>query len=507
MANKCLFKSAPGKNTPNTVNEAGGTAYQLGDESALATYACTGVLYNTYYATAEQQLETVKELYRNVNPEFIAKAAVYARQQGFMKDMPAVLLSFLLTKDAVLFERIFPKICDNAKMIRNFVQVVRSNLMGRKSFGTVARRCIRNWFNGWTNADALFNSSVGNNPSLGNVIRLVHPKPRDEQFSTLFAYLCGFPHDKEKLPPLVQAYEKAKTTEGYFEVPDVNFQYLTTLKLSSAQWRQIARTASWQTTRMNLNTFQRHGVFDASEMIDFVANKLTYPKEIAESKVMPYQLLMAYLYATDIDDKLKSAINTAMEISVDNVPEIAGNTVVCVDTSGSMECPVTATGQSKARYCDVAGLFASAILRKNSNTTIIKFDTDAWLVNLNPSDSVIANTRIIGQALGGTNVEAALNLIIAKKIPVDTVIIISDNESWLHERVMTKWKQIEQQNKGKETKCICINIQPVSSSVLQERKNIVNIAGFSDAVFQVVAKIAERGADNAFVKAIEDVEI
>jgi 60 kDa SS-A/Ro ribonucleoprotein len=465
------------------------------------------MLHNTYYATAEKQLETVKELCKNVNPEFIAKTAVYARQQGFMKDMPVVLLSFLLTKDAVLFERIFPKICDNAKMIRNFVQIIRSGSMGRKSFGTVARRCIRNWFDGWTSADALFNSSVGSNPSLADVIRLVHPKPKDEQFSALFAYLCGFPHDKEKLPPVVQAYEKAKAAEGHFEIPDVNFQYLTTLKLSSTQWKQIARTASWQTTRMNLNTFQRHDVFDDSEMIDIIADRLVNPEEIAKSRVLPYQLLMAYLYATDINDKLKSAINTAMEVSINNVPEIAGNTVVCVDTSGSMESPVTATGQSKACCCDVAGLFASALLRKNPKTTIIKFDTNAKIVNLNPSDSVIANTRIIGQALGGTNVETALNLIIDKKIPVDTVIIISDNESWLHEKVMTKWKQIEKNNKDKETKCICIDIQPTTSSTLQERKNIVNIAGFSDAVFQVVAKIAEKGADNAFVKARKEIDI
>ena len=45
-------------------------------------------------------------------------------------------------------------------------------------------------------------------------------------------------------------------------MPDVPFQMLTSLELKTEHWKQIASNAPWQMTRMNLNTFARHGVFD-----------------------------------------------------------------------------------------------------------------------------------------------------------------------------------------------------------------------------------------------------
>ena len=37
---------------------------------------------------------------------------------------------------------------------------------------------------------------------------------------------------------------------------------LTALGLGRREWTAIARSAPWQMTRMNLNTFARHGVFE-----------------------------------------------------------------------------------------------------------------------------------------------------------------------------------------------------------------------------------------------------
>ena len=73
---------------------------------------------------------------------------------------------------------------------------------------------------------------------------------------------------RDALPELVKQYEKFKrnTNPGKVAVPDVPFQMLTSLPLTAKDWRQIARTASWQMTRMNLNTFLRHGVFEDAEM-------------------------------------------------------------------------------------------------------------------------------------------------------------------------------------------------------------------------------------------------
>src|ERR1700741_2474212 len=101
MANKNLFKSIVGKLIPSTdaINEERAPAYAFTPKHALAQYAATGCLNATFYATAETQLEKVIELCRDIEPEFIARTAVYARERGFMKDIPALLCAVLSVKD------------------------------------------------------------------------------------------------------------------------------------------------------------------------------------------------------------------------------------------------------------------------------------------------------------------------------------------------------------------------------------------------------------------------
>ena len=62
MANATLFRSLVGALIPKTDarNEAGGRAYQLPAEHALAQFAATGCLNTTFYAAAEHQLERVQ---------------------------------------------------------------------------------------------------------------------------------------------------------------------------------------------------------------------------------------------------------------------------------------------------------------------------------------------------------------------------------------------------------------------------------------------------------------
>src|SRR6266536_4429787 len=92
MANKNLFKSLVGKLMPTTdaINEERAPAYALSPKHQLAQYAATGCLNTTFYATADEQLAKVLELCADIDAEFIAKTAVFCRERGFMKDMPAL---------------------------------------------------------------------------------------------------------------------------------------------------------------------------------------------------------------------------------------------------------------------------------------------------------------------------------------------------------------------------------------------------------------------------------
>ena len=121
MVNKSLFKTTRGKTPPpaDTVNAAGGLAYKMEDEQALVQYAVTGCFNNTFYSKAEEQLATVLDLAKKVDPKFLAQVAIYSREYGYMKDMPSVLMAVLATKDVALLRKVFPIVANNGLMVKS----------------------------------------------------------------------------------------------------------------------------------------------------------------------------------------------------------------------------------------------------------------------------------------------------------------------------------------------------------------------------------------------------
>ena len=289
MANKNLFKSLTGRLIPATdaVNEERAPAYALSPRAQLAQYAATGCLNTTFYATADEQLAKVLELCTDIDAEFIAKTAVFCRERGFMKDMPALLCAVLSVKDRELLNTVFPRVIDNAKMLRNFVQIMRSGAVGRKSLGSAPKRLVREWLDARDPA-TLFKANVGQDPSLTDIVKMVHPKPKDAAREALFGYFIGRDFAFDALPEVARNFEAFKKGESR-DVPDVPFQMLTALELGTAEWTAIARRAPWQMTRMNLNTFARHGVFGQPGMTELIAERLRDPKAIAKARVFPYQ--------------------------------------------------------------------------------------------------------------------------------------------------------------------------------------------------------------------------
>lgn len=512
--NHSVFTTARGAFVPpsDTTNEAGGKAYHMSAEEALAQFAVTSCFNDTFYVSAEEQVDKVLKLCDAVSPEFVAKTAIHARQRGYMKDMPALLLAYLSKRDVTMFQRIFLKVADDARMVKRVAHIIRSGVIGRKSFGTGVRRMFRDWF--WSqSAEQLFKSSVGGDVPLADLIKMIHPRPRTEQQSALYAYLIGKKvENTELLPELVrqfEAFKAGKTTE----VPPVPFLMLTGLNLGKEAWTAIARTCSWTSTRMNLNTFARHGVFDSPEMVRLVAEKLANKELVKRSRVFPYQLLTAYLATNDVPVEIRNALQDAMEVATENVPKVDGKVVVCVDVSGSMDSPVTGArkGATTATSCrNVAALIAAVFMRMNTTTHVIPFTTQAFKVEppLNPRDSVMTNASILSRLpSGGTACSVPMAVMNAEKREADLIIYASDNESWYdsggafrmhysslaHESppLAKEWSIFKA--RCPKARMVCIDLAPNESRQADERVDTLNIGGFSDSVFDVIADFAKGG--------------
>ena len=514
MANTTLFQSIKNRFTKtDTYNEAGGIAYTLTPKQQLAQLAATGCLNNTYYADAQSQLDQVLKLAESLDAEFIAKTAVYARQKGFMKDMPALLLAVLAQKDVNMLARVFDQVVDNGKMLRNFAQIIRSGAVGRKSFGNRPKKLMQTWLLTATEKQ-LLNAAIGNAPSLADVVKMVHPKPREAWRAAWFAWLIGKPYDREALPPITRAFEDYKQSrEG--ELPNVPFQMLTALDLNSGDWAEIARNGSWQQVRQNLNTFLRHEVFAKSKNIKMVAEKLRDETTIARARVLPYQLLTAYQATSNqMPSEIREALQDAMETAVQNVPAIQGKVVVCPDVSGSMHSSVTGyrgSATSKTRCIDIAALVSATMLRTNPQARVIPFEQITVNVQLNPRDSIMTNAeKLANIGGGGTACSAPLAMLNREKADVDLVVIVSDNESWADDSqgwgtttsLMKEWDILKR--RCPEAKLVCLDIQPYTKAQARNRQDILNIGGFSDQVFSLIGSFAERGMGTDFW--VEEIE-
>ena len=575
MANKSLFASMLGRlPKADPVNEAGGLAYKLEPKHALAQVAATGTFGNAFYSTAETQLDEVLKLIDEVDDnQYLAKLALYAREKAFMKDMPAALLVALSVRDTELMHRVFDRVVDNGRVLRTVFQMIRSGRFknntvkneagrGRVGLSSSVQRAFQRWLN-TASVGKLLSASIGNDPSLRDILRMARPTPKDNARRAMFGWLTDksifegvsnkvasgsedgsttgntpgkgkkwAPATEADLPVEVQsliAYRNSESEEAQALIAggldNVRWDLLSDAAKGPTVWAALARKMGPQALRMNLNTLLRHDVLATSAMVDYVAERIADESEIRRSKQFPYQYFAAYLNADDnVPQKIKTALHKAAEMACGNVPELPGPVVIGLDTSGSMSSAVTGNrgrgATSKMRCIDVAALFAAAILRRNPDSVVIPFDTSAYDAKIDPNDSILSIAERLAK-YGGGGTDCSLPLVAANqkyaKRKFAGVVLVSDNESWVgtgrhgSTGVMTAW-EVFSSNQRKlsggtaSPKLINIDLQPYQTVQACERADIMNIGGFSDSVFNVISAFL---ADNSqrFVAEVEAIEL
>jgi 60 kDa SS-A/Ro ribonucleoprotein len=555
MPSAKLFPSNRTKKNPtDTVNLAGGRAYSMPDRHALAQLAATGTLSRTFYATGKDQLDQVTEIVRRLfaadEHDYVLKTAVWSRERGLMKDVPGLLLTLAMTPLPGELQSNQPRylsrlasarkaarrILTDPRMVRGVVQMARSGTLGRTSLGNTALgRLLRGWLEDQP-LHALFAMNSGGTPSVQDIIKLVHPRPSTTEQSAMYAYLLGKPEirqtmgDEERapaahLPAHVLAYESWKAGLGDGTLPKVPMAMLTSGDLSKADWKALAANMTWQQVRHNLNAMQRHDVFDDDDLVLKLAEKLANQALVVRARVMPHQILVAYrATGATVPTPITRALHQALDHSLVNVPEFKGRVRIAVDVSGSMSQPVTGyrgPQTSVVRNVDVAGLLASAVLRRSYDARVIPFDGQVQTgVVLNPMDSVLTNADKLAAVGGGsTRVSAPMQMLNQEQDKGDLVIYVSDYESWVEDAeaggrwprtagtaLMTEWEKYRARNP--KAKLVCIDISPNKTGQAPNRDDILNIGGFGDSCFTIISDFLDgKWGGDAWTQTIEAIDL
>jgi len=184
------------------------------------------------------------------------------------------------------------------------------------------------------------------------------------------------------------------------------------------------------------------------------------------------------------------ALDQALNISATNVPKFDGETLVVIDTSGSMS----------GKPSEIASLFGSMIAKVNG-CDVMTFDNSARYVSYNQMDSVITIRNGFKFAGGGTNFQ---DIFVKANKSYKRVIILSDMQGWIGYNCPTK----EFNEYKKKFNCDPIvyswDLEGLGTLQFPER-NVYGLAGFSEKVFQIMSLLEED--KQALVNKIRSIEL
>ena len=240
MANKSiilhLWQGGFSRRRPQ--RQPGLQAYPYDAEHRLAQLAMTGTFAAASIQDAQAEVPAwSRRRWRSIRC-FWPRPLSMCATKGHMKDTPAGLLLAVLSARIGAVRGGLQAVVTSGKVLRGFVQILRSGSGGAQVAGLRPKAMVQNWLNAATDAQLLA-ASVGNDPSLADVIRMVHPKPKRRNGRPLC--LADRPaRGHAALPQAVQdllAFRAGATDK----VPDVPFQMLTDLPLTPRQWAEVAR--------------------------------------------------------------------------------------------------------------------------------------------------------------------------------------------------------------------------------------------------------------------------
>lgn len=509
---------SPARVTPHdTRNDAGGRAYARSPKAALAQLALVGTFGDRCHQSAKAQLDRVLEYLNSgeISTDYALRLAHFAREQGKMRDLPVFLVCWIMTQH--IYVAGLGSILSRGGDFRSAAAIFRSGVLGTRSLP----RALRHRFTRWLNTESvsgILSASVGKDPRLADVVRMVHPKVSEER-QPLVQWILGKLSRSPKRSPW-SAFKEAFRSypEGVLEscppelaellrfedavragrdapLPQVDFRLIDHLPLTTAHWRSLALGGGYRFVLKNLNTFERHGVYEDVEALERIAERIEGPEELERAGVLPFEVLAAHRFLSPkCPQRLGGALERALEYSTRRVPEIWwADLVILIDVSLSMNDPAMGTHgvrhASRVRCVDVAALFAAALLRKNPSSQCLCFDSHLLPERrVNPRDTIPTIQRSLALTGGGTACGTALKEFLegAATLP-GCVLIISDSESWADgrgESLSEVWRSYKRRAPG--ARLVCLDLAPNTTRQVPERSDALNVGGFSDRVWEEI---------------------
>lgn len=469
-----------------TINEAGGKAFTQSTKLAIASFLFTSFLTDTYYRTEDQEMKRLEKLFaEEKDKEFIAKAALYTRNEYGMRSV-SHLAAAMLAKDLSgnpkaksFFEKIVRRPDDMMEILACYAG---RNGMDAKHLRKIPASMKKGFASAIQRMDAYQLAKYrkeGSEISMVDIFNLVHPRPTEKNAEAFSALMKGtLKNTKTWEAKQSKAGQEAKTEKEKKE------------KKAQA-WKEMLLDGSigYDALLMNLRNIAET---ENKSIIDQAIKLVTDQKRIDKSLTMPFKYYVAYKNVVNSNRRLGNAVSKALNMCLKNIPKLSGETLVMLDTSGSMTSSRVA--KSDISVAEAGALFAIA-LNKAMDADVRWFHTGSGEVILNPEDSITTGMSKFNFNGGDTLLGEALIKLSREKKKYDNIIVISDMQCYEH----SGWRSSMSSNEAlkcyrRETgvKPTIFSLDLRGSGTMQfPENNVVFMAGFSDKIFSSMEEIVK----------------
>jgi hypothetical protein len=496
------------------VNQAGGKAYTLTAEMELYSAIATTMLNDTFYEKADDRLARIKNLMTQVNASFVAKLAIYARQQLNLRTAPVVLATELASihKGNNLVKKTVEKIVKRPDEITELLAYyqIANERTGVKKLHKISKQVQKGLAASFNNFDeyqfAKYNRDT--EVKLRDALFLVHPKAKDQAQQLLFNKIVN----NELAVPYTWETELSALGQQKFANEEAKKNAV------KAKWEELisSKKLGYMALLRNLRNMLESEV--SHDHMKMVYAHLTNETAVRNSKQLPFRFLAAYRELKAVKSGYTSYVMKALEnallVSVQNMKgfDLATKVVIACDVSGSMQKPVSA--KSKVLLYDI-GLLLGMLLQSKCDHVLTGMFGDTWKTVSLPPGGILAKVDEFysreGEVGYSTNGYLVLKDLVAKKYVADKIMLFTDCQLWdshtvnqsAENTISYQWKAYKKI--APNAKLYLFDLAGHGNTPLKvEQHDVHLIAGWSDKVFEVMETI-EDGA-NA-MDAIEKIEL
>ena len=533
-------------------NFMGEDAYVLSDKEALTSMVMTTFLADSYYVTESELTRNILTLVGKCGNEFAAKLALYARTKGNLRSV-SHLLAAIVCKDSThpswlksFYEHIVLRPDDISEILSCYGKLNGFDLNKLRKIPNAMKKGFSTVLSNLSPYQIDKYKMNGKSLSLIDIVNLIHPTPTNKNSEAYRRLMHG--------ESLAGTYD-AKILEK--EMAETGKNASNEQELVLAKHDAIKSVLEKGMPIMNLLRNLRNIMLYAPDLVDEAIKQLTNHDKIVNSKLLPFRFMSAYdavnavtveNYDSDseseiqfeseipsmdanrlesIKAKVTQALEDAMSIACENVPDLEGNCAILIDHSGSVRGDWGGDSRvspwSSVRTAHIGNLFGSIVAFKQKDVYIGMFGDKLIKPRIDRSVGLLKFNKMTydeGDKCGGATENGLYTFLknaIKEKKHIDNFIVFSDMEignggegGWDYTSTSScKFQDLFKEFRKINPNCltVCCNIRAQSgTSVFNPNLKILNVSGWSNNIFDVIS-MYKAGKLKSMVEDIEKISI